>query len=107
MPNGRPEDLELATHGNESLAAVRRKIIRLYKQSDKNKLNQKNFFVEFRRRGYSQSSRLDLYVNGELVNPVEDKKLIHQLPFRDKQVNELAGNRVCLLSEKCVFLVSW
>ena len=39
-----------------------------------------------RRRGSSQSSRLDLYINGELVNPMDDKKLIHQLPFRDKQV---------------------
>ncbi|XP_065841242.1 ubiquitin carboxyl-terminal hydrolase 9X-like isoform X2 [Oscarella lobularis] len=68
LPSGRQEDLEVSTHGNESLGALRRKIIRLKKGSS------------------SQGIKIDLFLNGEVVNPVEDRRLMHQLSIRERAV---------------------
>ena len=37
-------------------------------------------------KGPAQSARVDLYVNGELLVPADDKKLISQVPLRDRTV---------------------
>jgi ubiquitin carboxyl-terminal hydrolase 9/24 len=31
--------------------------------------------------------KVDLYVNGEILEPGEDKRLISQIPLKDKMVN--------------------
>ncbi|XP_065840930.1 ubiquitin carboxyl-terminal hydrolase 9X-like [Oscarella lobularis] len=69
LPSGRQEDLEVSTHGNESLGALRRKIIRLKKGSSS-----------------SQGIKIDLFLNGDVVNPVEDRRLMHQLSIRERAV---------------------
>ena len=34
-----------------------------------------------------QTARLDLYVNGEILCPSDDKRLISQVPLRDRTVS--------------------
>lgn len=59
------EDLDIWSHTNDTLGSVRRQILNRVKVS-------------------SSSIKVDLYVNGELLDPSEDKKLISQIPLRDR-----------------------
>ncbi|XP_068731970.1 ubiquitin carboxyl-terminal hydrolase 9X-like isoform X1 [Montipora capricornis] len=59
------EDFEIWSHTNESIASVRRQILS-------------------RVKGSLQAARLDLYVNGEILSPNDDKRLISQVPLRDR-----------------------
>ena len=34
-----------------------------------------------------QAARLDLYINGEILSPNDDKRLISQVPLRDRTVS--------------------
>ena len=38
-------------------------------------------------KGSLQAARLDLYVNGEILSPSDDKRLISQVPLRDRTVS--------------------
>ena len=38
-------------------------------------------------KGSLQAARLDLYVNGEILCPSDDKRLISQVPLRDRTVS--------------------
>lgn len=40
-----------------------------------------------RLKGSLQAARLDLYVNGEILCPSDDKRLISQVPLRDRMVS--------------------
>ena len=40
-----------------------------------------------RLKGSLQAARLDLYVNGEILCPSDDKRLISQVPLRDRTVS--------------------
>ena len=62
------EDLDIWSHTNDTLGSVRRQILNRVKVS-------------------SSSIKVDLYVNGELLDPSEDKKLISQIPLRDRTVS--------------------
>lgn len=44
------------------------------------------YFYE-RVKGSLQAARLDLYVNGEILSPNDDKRLISQVPLRDRTVS--------------------
>ncbi|XP_071949723.1 ubiquitin carboxyl-terminal hydrolase 9X-like isoform X2 [Antedon mediterranea] len=59
------EDLDVWSHTNESIASVRRQIL-------------------LRIKANVATTKVDLYVNGELLDPVEDRRLVGQLALRDK-----------------------
>lgn len=61
------EDFEIWSHSNESVASVRRQIMSRFK-------------------GTLQAARLDLFVNGEILCPSDDKRLISQVPLRDRTI---------------------
>ena len=45
------------------------------------------FTFDKRVKGSLQAARLDLYVNGEILSPNDDKRLISQVPLRDRTVS--------------------
>ena len=45
------------------------------------------FAFDERVKGSLQAARLDLYVNGEILSPNDDKRLISQVPLRDRTVS--------------------
>ncbi|KAG8178428.1 hypothetical protein JTE90_019137 [Oedothorax gibbosus] len=59
------DDTEVWTHYNETLGAVRSQILTRVKANNVN-------------------MKVDLFVNGDLLDPADDKKLVSQLPLRDK-----------------------
>ncbi|XP_066267004.1 ubiquitin carboxyl-terminal hydrolase 9X-like isoform X4 [Branchiostoma lanceolatum] len=59
------EDLDVWSHTNETVGALRRHILTRVKANNAN-------------------TKLDLYVNGELLDPADDRKLISQVQLRDK-----------------------
>ncbi|GFU01705.1 probable ubiquitin carboxyl-terminal hydrolase FAF-X [Nephila pilipes] len=61
------DDTEVWTHLNDTLGAVRRQILTRVKANNVN-------------------MKVDLFVNGELLDPADDKKLVSQLPLRDKMI---------------------
>lgn len=61
------EDLEIIAHTNDTLGAIRRQIYTRVKVNN-------------------ASMKLDLFLNTELLDPADDKKLIGQLPIKDKAV---------------------
>ncbi|XP_066928951.1 ubiquitin carboxyl-terminal hydrolase 9X-like [Clytia hemisphaerica] len=65
--NRQIEDFEVWSHDNESLASLRRTIYNRLKMS-------------------SQNIKLDIYINGELLNPFDDKKFIGELQVKDRAV---------------------
>lgn len=65
--NRQIEDFEIWSHTNESFASLRRSIYNRLKMS-------------------SQSIKLDIFSNGELLNTSEDKKLIGELQIKDRMV---------------------
>lgn len=40
----------------------------------------------FRVKANNVNMKVDLFVNGDLLEPADDKKLVSQLPLRDKMV---------------------
>uniref|UniRef100_A0A224XFS3 Putative ubiquitin carboxyl-terminal hydrolase faf-x n=1 Tax=Panstrongylus lignarius TaxID=156445 RepID=A0A224XFS3_9HEMI len=60
------DDIEIQTHGNETVGVARRFILRRLKA------------------GATQHVKLDLYFNGELLDPSEDRRLLGELHFSDK-----------------------
>lgn len=61
------EDIEIWSHTNDTIGQVRRQI--LYKLK------------------LSSNIKVDLYVNNDLLDPAEDKRLIFQVPLREKAVS--------------------
>ena len=61
------DDIEILTHTNDTLASLRRQILRRIKASGTN-------------------VKLDLFINGEALEPADDRKLLSQIPLRDKMV---------------------
>ncbi|XP_066599991.1 ubiquitin carboxyl-terminal hydrolase 9X [Prorops nasuta] len=59
------DDMEISTHSNDTLASLRRQILRRLKVSGVN-------------------VKLDLFVNGEALDPSDDRKRLSQIPLRDK-----------------------
>ncbi|XP_071799117.1 ubiquitin carboxyl-terminal hydrolase 9X-like isoform X1 [Asterias amurensis] len=59
------DDIDIWSHTNESLASVRRQIL-------------------LRVKANTTTTRVDLYVNGELLDPTEDRRLVGKIPLRDK-----------------------
>lgn len=68
FPNqGRQVDnIDIWSHTNDTVGAVRRHILHRVKASS--------------------NVKVDLYVNGEILDPSEDKRLISQIPLRDKML---------------------
>lgn len=60
------DDIEIPTHGNETIGLARRFILRRIKA------------------GSAQHVKLDLYFNGDLLDPSDDRKLLADLHFADK-----------------------
>ncbi|KAK3094503.1 hypothetical protein FSP39_002606 [Pinctada imbricata] len=58
------DDMELWSHTNDTIGQVRRQI--LYKVKANSNI------------------KIDLYLNGEILDPAEDKRLISQIPLREK-----------------------
>ncbi|XP_025080256.1 LOW QUALITY PROTEIN: probable ubiquitin carboxyl-terminal hydrolase FAF-X [Pomacea canaliculata] len=65
------EDIEIWSHHNETVGAVRRHILQRLKAN--------------------ANVKVDLYINGEQIDASEDKKLISQIPLRDKTVSDHFG----------------
>ncbi|XP_014217217.1 probable ubiquitin carboxyl-terminal hydrolase FAF-X isoform X3 [Copidosoma floridanum] len=59
------EDIEIFSHTNDTLASLRRQIMRKIKASD-------------------TQIKMDLFINGEPLDPADDRKLLSQIPLRDK-----------------------
>ena len=62
------DDIDIWSHTNDTIGAVRRHILHRVKASS--------------------NVKVDLYVNGEILDPSEDKRLISQIPLRDKMVSD-------------------
>ncbi|XP_018561344.1 probable ubiquitin carboxyl-terminal hydrolase FAF-X isoform X3 [Anoplophora glabripennis] len=65
-PSRQVEDLELYTHSNDTLASLRKYILRRIKPGI--------------------HCKLELFVNGEPLDPADDRKLLSQIPIRDKML---------------------
>ncbi|XP_063973678.1 probable ubiquitin carboxyl-terminal hydrolase FAF-X isoform X2 [Diachasmimorpha longicaudata] len=61
------DDIEIYTHSNDTLASLRRQILRRIKASGTN-------------------VKLDLFINGESLEQADDRKLLSQIPLRDKML---------------------
>ncbi|XP_065887407.1 ubiquitin carboxyl-terminal hydrolase 9X-like isoform X3 [Dysidea avara] len=61
-----PEDIDLFSHSNETVAALRRHILQKMK--------------------LSSSSRLELYINSELLHTADDKRLVVSVPLKNGSV---------------------
>lgn len=61
------DDIDIFTHTNDTLGSLRRQILRRIKANESN-------------------VKIDLFLNGESLEPADDKKLLSQPPFRDKMV---------------------
>ncbi|RZF36782.1 hypothetical protein LSTR_LSTR013963 [Laodelphax striatellus] len=66
-PGRQAEDIEVLTHSNDTIGSIRRQVMKRIKSSGPN-------------------VKVDLFVNGDLLDPVEDRKLLSQLPIRDKTI---------------------
>ena len=62
--------MDIFTHSNDTLASLRRQVLRRIKASGAN-------------------LKLELFINGELLDPADDRKLLSQIPLRDKMVSSL------------------
>jgi ubiquitin carboxyl-terminal hydrolase 9/24 len=65
-PSRQVEDMEMFTHSNDTLASLRRHILRRIKPG--------------------VHCKLELFINGEPLDPADDRKLLSQMPIRDKMV---------------------
>ena len=59
------EDVEIWTHTNDTLGAVRRQILQ-------------------RLKGNPSNVKLELFLNGDLIDTIDDRKILLHLPLRDK-----------------------
>lgn len=66
-PNRQVEDMEFFTHSNDTLMSLRKNILRRIKPG--------------------VHCKLELYINGEPLDPADDRKLLAQIPIRDKTVS--------------------
>lgn len=46
-----------------------------------------HFLFISRVKANNVNMKVDLFINGELLDPADDKKLVSQLPLRDKMVH--------------------
>lgn len=60
------DDIDIWSHTNDTIGQVRRQVLCKIKASS--------------------NIKVDLYANGELLDPVEDKRLISQIPLREKSL---------------------
>ncbi|XP_024944100.1 probable ubiquitin carboxyl-terminal hydrolase FAF-X isoform X6 [Cephus cinctus] len=66
-PGRNVDDIDIFTHSNDTLASLRRQILRRIKASGTN-------------------VKLDLFINGESLEQADDRKLLSQIPLRDKML---------------------
>ncbi|XP_012528213.1 probable ubiquitin carboxyl-terminal hydrolase FAF-X isoform X2 [Monomorium pharaonis] len=66
-PGRNVDDIDIFTHSNDTLASLRRQILRRIKASGTN-------------------VKLDLFINGESLEQSDDRKLLSQIPLRDKML---------------------
>lgn len=66
-PGRNVDDIDIYTHSNDTLASLRRQVLRRIKASGTN-------------------VKLDLFINGEPLEQTDDRKLLSQIPLRDKMV---------------------
>ena len=59
------DDLEIWTHTNETLGSVKRQVLQRMKSS-------------------SPNVKLEVFLNGDPIGPVDDRKIISHLPIKDK-----------------------
>lgn len=67
MPGRQADELELLTHSNDTIGSIRRQVLRRIKAAGSN-------------------VKLDLFINGDVLDPGEDRKLLSQLPHRDNKM---------------------
>lgn len=67
MPGRQADELELLTHSNDTIGSIRRQVLRRIKAAGSN-------------------VKLDLFINGDVLDPGEDRKLLSQLPHRDNKL---------------------
>lgn len=88
-----PEDIDIWTHSNESLATVRRRILARIKAANQTSLplvgpsgtgNQ----PQISGPPLQSVVKLDLYLNNELIEPSEGHRLVAELPLRDRTVSK-------------------
>ena len=101
-----PEDIEIWTHSNETLATVRRRIMARVKSANQTSAltvsaagnssliqsqvvgHQQQQVQQQQQQQQQQSGmKLDLYLNNELIEPSEGFRLVADLPLRDKTVS--------------------
>ncbi|XP_047353087.1 probable ubiquitin carboxyl-terminal hydrolase FAF-X isoform X1 [Vespa velutina] len=63
------DDIEIYTHSNDTLASLKRQILRRLKG-----------------REIGTNVKLDLFINGEGLEQADDRKLLSQIPLRDKML---------------------
>ena len=68
--------MDLWSHTNDTIGQIRRQI--LYKVKANSNI------------------KIDLYLNGEILDPAEDKRLISQLPIREKTVSVIFTKVDCI-----------
>ncbi|KAK0096487.1 hypothetical protein PV326_005319 [Microctonus aethiopoides] len=66
-PGRNIDDIDIYTHSNDTLASLRRQILRRIKANGTN-------------------VKLDLFINGDLLDQADDKKLLSKIPLRDKML---------------------
>lgn len=74
-PGRNVDDIDIFTHSNDTLASLRRQILRRIKATGTN-------------------VKLDLFINGESLEQSDDRKLLSQIPLRDKMVS-INGQNSC------------
>lgn len=62
-----PDELDVWTHTNDTMGSIRRQVLHRLKSTAPN-------------------VKVELYLNTDPIDPVEDKKIIAQMPLRDKMV---------------------
>lgn len=92
-PGRNYDDLDIFTHSNDTLAALRRTVLRRVKAAGPN-------------------VKLELFVNGDLLDPADDRKMLSQIPLRDKAVSlpsclKRDGGSVLRCGARSVQTVAW
>ena len=90
-----PEEMEIWTHSNETLATVRRQILTRIKSGHPvaipHSVTVGNPALIQQQPVQPQAGlKLDLYLNNELIEPSEGYRLVAELPLRDKTVSSFA-----------------
>ncbi|XP_075236606.1 ubiquitin carboxyl-terminal hydrolase-like faf isoform X2 [Lycorma delicatula] len=68
-PGRQVDDVEVLTHSNDTIGSIRRQVLRRIKPASG-----------------GASVKVDLFVNGDILDPAEDRKLLSQHPIRDKTI---------------------